>query len=221
MHATAEILYSLSRFAWPIAAIAIATIYRSDILSVTRGFAARLTSAKLDAFGIKSEIGLTTQQSQSEQNPKLNEEVAPETSSLSLFRSPAINDVELNLRESLRAYPPDEHVERLINSLALSRFDALFSKTYSIITQSQVDSLREISARQSVRIDFLISRFEEAKIRFPAIYSDFLFSTWLGYLHSQNLVTMSDDNTYTMSSIGAEFLRWIDLSKSTLPVRTG
>ena len=83
----------------------------------------------------------------------------------------------------------------LLRHLAGTQILLAFSELYRIIYQSQLEALRWLNGQSAgVEGKALIPFYEEGKQKWPTLYTERDFRTWMGFLAARGLVRESDES---------------------------
>lgn len=102
-----------------------------------------------------------------------------------------------------------ERITILTRVLASVGVEADFYRVAHVIFGSQVALLVQLSGTQhGLSRNAALALYEDAKQRFPEVYSNRPFEQWIGYLQSMNLVKTDPDNI-DITQHGADFLKYL------------
>lgn len=120
-------------------------------------------------------------------------------------RTPAIEQIERKLRESLQQFHEEERLNVAMATLAATRLDAHFAHTYNRIFGSQIRALRNLNQRGgAVPIDEAQQYFEGVKSE-HSVFSNWTFGQYLNFL-KQVMFIEERDNHIFLTDIGKAFL---------------
>lgn len=99
---------------------------------------------------------------------------------------------------------PSEREEILLNALASNQIVLVFERTYHLIFGSQISLLQRLNSGE---IEFK-QVFEQAKSKYPQLYSGYTLEEWLGFLISSFLIR-NDNGKIGITVRGKEFLKYL------------
>lgn len=125
-----------------------------------------------------------------------------------------IGRVEEDIRHQLATSFPDARDVQFawaIRSAALSQVERDLEKVYRVIFGSQIFALKEINMRGGITVGDARKIYERAKEAFPALYADYAFEGWGGFVLEHGLAivvnpTSSDTDRVVLTPFGKEFL---------------
>lgn len=179
--------------AWPIAAIVIALLFRTDIRSVLpRVRKAGPTGVELDpvqqqSIG-KADLTLTA----TKQLP-------------GLIRTKAVDDLEQLLRQNLNNVPEEDRLDRVIVELAQSRLTAHFERVYRTIFGTQITLLRRMNEQPNITVENAKEFYIENAAKYVEVYENYGFDGWITFLLNENLIIQHEDRL-SISPVGKDFL---------------
>lgn len=185
----------LEAISWPVAAIIIAALFRSEL----RTLLPRLRRA--GPSGLEFEVMVQRKQAVeiASSNPGELKQIP------GVQRSPATAIVETRLRDEIQKFEQGERLDVALFALASSRLETHFAITYNTIFGSQIRALRSLNERGgSVSIKDANSYFDEVKEKYN-VFSNWTFEQYAKFLKSASLIE-EKEHQILLTEIGREFL---------------
>lgn len=114
--------------------------------------------------------------------------------------------IEKDLRQ--RSIEGADREKALRRALATANITQHFERTYSVLWASQLTCLRFLNPRDGVDRAELHPIYEAAKAQYPALYTDYSFDQWLGFLQRMTMVFERGSRWYITVG-GREFLKYL------------
>lgn len=131
---------------------------------------------------------------------------------LRTYDNPLLLEQEGSIRMDLKNRKldaPADSQQVLIRALAGTQILLHFERVFSAIFASQVAILNFLNSRpEGASLDDLRPFYEDARTRFPAIYRESDFESYLGFLQSFQLLDISQ-GAVSIKPAGREFLKWL------------
>lgn len=148
---------------------------------------------------------------------KDNNSVADPVSSarilLGKLEDPMIIEVENEIEDDLKEYSLYESLEAipvLTRYLARSKVNLLMSDIYNVIFGSQIRLLRKMNMNGFLSEEECSKVYDEARIKYPNLYSKYSFQEWVNYLKSMLLIRFSEEEKgYNITVRGQSFLHYL------------
>ena len=190
----------IEHLAWPISIIIITLILRKPIARILEKL------KKANIHGNEFEFG-----SQTGQNPsKL--EATPVNIPIPTDTVGMQQEFEELIRrdlDSANIQNQDEKENILISHLASTQLNAEYERINSTIFGSQIDLLRSInSATSPSDIGSLKLFYDNAALKYPEPYKNYVFQAYINYLLNTGLVEQKE-NGYVITKLGVGFLVYI------------
>lgn len=185
----------LKSVAWPVAAIIIAALFRSDLQALLP----RLRRAGPTGFEFEAI-----------EKRKQAAEFAPtnpgELKALpGLERTDAMARIEKKLHEDIQVINNEDRLDVALRALSLSQLQTHFALTYNTIFGSQILALKLLNERGgSVSVDDAHTFFDDIKEK-NEIFSSWTFEQYINFLKTSLLIEQHGDHI-TLSDIGRDFL---------------
>ena len=104
-------------------------------------------------------------------------------------------------------YAPQE--ETLLRIITAQGIILQFEMTYRIIFGSQLNALETINASPNgAELQIFETLYNQVAEMNKAMYADYSFEQWLGYMENQSLIIRTDDKVY-ITIDGREFLKYL------------
>lgn len=188
----------LKSVAWPVAAIVIAALFRSDL----RTLLLRLRRAGPSGVEFDSSAQRRSAQNISAANPE-GLEALP-----GIERTVAMTVVEKKLRNDLKAFDSDKHLDVALSALARSRLDTHFALVYNTIFGSQIVALKLLHQRNgNVSMKEAIEYFDDVKSK-NDVFLDWSFDQYTNFLKLGFLIE-EREGKILLTDIGVEFLSFL------------
>lgn len=190
---------ALKATGWPIAIMVAFLWLRRPIMSLLP----RISSLK--AAGVELSLDSAKENQIAKTEPK---DVQPVGVVRNLQKTTAIIDGERRIRNELEKFPDTEHLDLLVNALAILHLERHFAFVYFNIFGSQIRALQKINENGG-----LIS-FEDAEAEFKTIkeiapeLGDWTLERYTAYLESNYLVE-KESNGYRLTPVGKDFIQFL------------
>jgi len=174
---------------------------RAEKISAT-GIETRKVLNQISDSSEKSDVigNLTNRENKSDIEAALNELDTP------LVREME-DELEKNLLKDIKQENRDKVLLRLFTGLLISHN---YEQIYKTIFGSQISLLEIINTVPgSLNADVAASIYNNAKEENLEIYKEYLFSDWLNYLISQNLILIDKDGKILLTVKGKDFLLFL------------
>lgn len=138
---------------------------------------------------------------------------------MSIGISASVQHREERIRNDLRNMkldiPQQETIDLLIRTLAFFQAVATAEAIYRTIFGSQITLLKILNARHVAARTEFEPVYVSAKMNFPEFYTGYSFQQWLNYLLSRGLLSTNDNEQFSITTDGKEFLKW--MTEESLP----
>lgn len=185
----------LKGIAWPVAALAIAVVFRGEIKAILpRVRRAGPSGIELDSIDQQQK----TPAPPTDQHVNLSE------------ATPTIEDLERRIRGDLDNVILERREPMLIRQLATTQAAAFFENTYGLIFGSQIDALRRLNSIDSITVDEARNYFENTvRPKFPDEYRNTSFDAWSSFLVTRGFIAL-DLEKVAIKELGREFLTFLE-----------
>jgi len=122
--------------------------------------------------------------------------------------SPAAKEMESHLRNELKRFRQEQHVDALLGDLARARLQIGHEITYRRAFGSQLTFLRELNATGAVPTAVAKSYFEKQTKNFSSFYENYGFEGWLNFLKFNTLISNLNDKV-EITSYGNDFVQYL------------
>lgn len=116
--------------------------------------------------------------------------------------------IRADLNTRLPNGPTQASIDILVQHLAWVQLLLLAERIYRSIFGSQIYLLRMINSGGYTK-EQLLHIYDNAKVKFPQLYATYSFDQYLNYLLSYTLIATQDQENYTITDLGKEFLKWM------------
>lgn len=165
---------------------------------------------KIERITRATKDGISFEQPQPESKPK--EETLPFDELMKQPISNAVLEREKFITTKLKEIQLKTDAERitiLTRVLASVGVEADFYRISHVIFGSQIALLVQLSGtKHGLSRNTALVLYEDAKQRFPEVYSNRSFEQWIGYLQFMNLVRIESTNI-DITQHGADFLKYL------------
>jgi hypothetical protein len=118
-------------------------------------------------------------------------------------------EAETNIRSQANQYKsPDDREKFLTRTLASTFIVVVFENDWHTIFGSQLRLLEELNSQPVTIEEIRNNHYQHAVEKFPAVYSNYSFESWIGFLHA-NVLTAQHGNTVSITVRGREFLKYL------------
>ncbi len=190
--------------AWPMAFVIVALSFKPGLLAALPSLSRR--KIEVEGLGFKAKIDATEQQQAATANPAT--ENLPKTPALDPSPRSAVNIIETKLNQELKGFEAEKHEAILVRALAHSRLEAGHEFAYNRIFGSQIVGLKRLNEIGRAKVDDARQFFNPYAEKFPEIYREYSFDSWLGFLKSCGLVTQ-EGSFLEISEFGRDFLMYL------------
>lgn len=184
----------LAALAWPIAAIAIARIFRTEIKNLF------LRVTKVSFSG--AEFGLSHQKSPEDSVEKKSLSQI-ETNELA---DPTMQRIESKNSKELATFQPEDREKILLRALTVAQLEKNFSIAYTSIFGSQIRALDLLNSRAVARVE--AEELFKANSEGDTVLSSWTLDQYMNYLLAWEFVEYHD-GTYKITETGRNFLRFL------------
>ena len=169
---------------------------------------------QLEGFGVKATVSAVEQQQAASESPAA-QRLAPVESPLPpTINRPALDQMEQEIRTAIATLPEDAREPTMVRALAISRLIGAHEYIYNRIFGSQIAGLRRLDEGGPVTIQKTREFFGVYEKQYPAIYENYGFDGWLGFMTSNLLVTRTADRLEA-SKYGHDFLVYLREARLT------
>src|SRR5208283_51446 len=207
--AVAEILRGI---AWPISFGFVFWILRPGLLKVLPSLADR--KVEVEGLGFKATIDASEAEQQQAVTDNPASEKLPAAVPLPSNERPALNRMEMRLRDDLKHIDPDKRENVLLQSLARTRLDGVHEFMYNRIFGSQIAFLRRLNEIPQITIEGAREFLKPFQTKFPQIYQTYDFEKWLNFLTTNGLVKQTG-NVLVITDFAHDFLIYITQRRLT------
>ena len=131
---------------------------------------------------------------------------------LAMFHNYTINKVVTQVENETQVaeiHNISAKYERMFNYSKVLYIIITFERLYNFIYGSQLNLLQHINTYSNLSIDELKPFYETAKSKYPDFYETYTFENWLQFLINMELINVNEDESYSITWIGRDFLKFI------------
>ncbi|MDZ7927885.1 MAG: hypothetical protein U5L46_12810 [Agrobacterium sp.] len=127
---------------------------------------------------------------------------------------PTVQTLIKTIETQLTETPEDEHMPKLISSLAEAQIERGFEFVWGAIFGSQLTVLRKLKMAGSMSVEELKRYYEdEVQQAHKFVFDDTPFDQWFSFLTTMQLVTPVEFERFTLTDYGKDFLAFVDIRK--------
>jgi hypothetical protein len=197
---------------WPAVALIVMLLFRKPLTGLLSRL--QILKAGREGFSLDANPPATELQAQSS-SPDAGKDLQQ---AMDITVPASVREREEAIRVVLRNLtgPESQKINVLVRNLAVYQAMYCAEMIYRTIFGSQIALLRQLNLTSAkTPADVKSYYYEIAKAQFPALYADYSFEQWVGYLTSWKLIAVTDGGRFSITEGGREFLKWMTDARAT------
>jgi hypothetical protein len=186
--------------------VIVVIVLKPELTAALPGFLRR--SLEFEALGVKAKISAAESQQVAAGNEISVGGKLPTKQVVAPSPRAAVSFIEQALRSAAANIPQQDRDAVLIRELAVARVDRGHEFVYNRIFGSQILGLKRLNEATRATVDQAREFFKPYAEKYPAVYSNYGFEGWLGFLTNTGLV-VQNGHLLEITDIGRDFLHYL------------
>lgn len=118
-------------------------------------------------------------------------------------------ETENNVRTAAMQTQPNDREGFYVKFIAIGIAQYVYDMIWAYIFRSQLLALQHLNIQRLIPAEQMRPFYDKAATDFPAVYANYSFDQWLGFLHAQGLILRHPNATVEITLRGIDFLKYL------------